>query len=71
MTLLFCVSLSPFELFLGICELPVYPLGCCVRDGKLEQGVTTCLLFHLELDAFNLFIVHAIFNVGELLLGAV
>ena len=30
----------------------------------------TCLFFHLEFDPFNLFIVQAVFDVGELLLGA-
>ena len=26
LTLLFCMPLSPIELFLGVCELPVYSL---------------------------------------------
>ena len=30
----------------------------------------TCLLFHLELDPFDLFIVHAISDIREFLLGA-
>lgn len=33
-TLLFCMPLSAIELFLGICELPVYALRCYVRKGS-------------------------------------
>ena len=37
---------------------------------KREEEKKPCLLFHLEFDPFDVFIVKAIFNVGELFLGA-